>query len=386
MRLLLLDQFSDPGGAQQSLLELLPAIRDRGWKALVGLPARGALFESVRGLGIEAAEIECGPYASGTKSLRDAGRFAAGTPRLARQMRGMADRLGADLVYINGPRLLPAAAVANLRAPVLFHAHSYLFPGMVRKLAGVSLRRARAWVAGSCRFVANPWRPYVSEDRVSVIFNGVAGPARQPRPRGGPGGSPTVGCIGRIAPEKGQREFLKAASIMHRGIPECRFLVCGAALFADAAAARYYQEVRAAAAGLPVEFAGWVEDVYEALARLDLLLVPSARHEATTRVILEAYAAGVPVIAFRSGGIPEVVDHGRTGWLADSAEEMARLAAELLRGDPANLQCIAQAARESWRRNFTAERYRAQVLETMERAAQGGAAAAGHQTNTTPSA
>ena len=62
MNLLLLDQFSDLGGAQQNLLELLPAVRDAGWRALVGLPGQGKLFERVRALGFEAQPIECGPY------------------------------------------------------------------------------------------------------------------------------------------------------------------------------------------------------------------------------------------------------------------------------------------------------------------------------------
>jgi len=97
--------------------------------------------------------------------------------------------------------------------------------------------------------------------------------------------------------------------------------------------------------------------------------VPSAGHEATTRVILEAYASGVPVIAFRSGGIPEVVEDGRNGWLAGSAEEMARLAIELLSGDPEKLTAASLAARESWRQRFTIGRYREQLLAAMERAA-----------------
>ena len=85
-----------------------------GWHTLVGLPGEGELFERVRALGFEAERIECGPYGSGRKSAADFGRFLAGTPRLAWQMRRMAKRVDADLVYLNGPRLLPAAAMAGL--------------------------------------------------------------------------------------------------------------------------------------------------------------------------------------------------------------------------------------------------------------------------------
>ena len=61
----------------------------------------------------------------------------------------------ADLVYVNGPRLLPAAALARLRVPVLFHAHSCLPPGASRMLAGMSLRRMRAQRDGDR---ADSWR------------------------------------------------------------------------------------------------------------------------------------------------------------------------------------------------------------------------------------
>src|SRR6476661_3157554 len=98
MKLLLLDQFSDPGGAQQGLLDLLPAIRERGWDALVGLPGNGELFDRVREAGFPAEHIECGPYASGRKSPRDVARFLSGTPKLARQIGAMA--AGADVVYV----------------------------------------------------------------------------------------------------------------------------------------------------------------------------------------------------------------------------------------------------------------------------------------------
>ncbi len=179
---------------------------------------------------------------------------------------------------------------------------------------------------------------------------------------------PRVGCIGRIAPEKGQREFVAAAARIHRAIPECRFAIFGSPLFGDSAAERYAAQVRSEAGALPVEFAGWVDDVYAAMRELDLLLVPSTGHEATTRVILEAFAARVPVVAFPSGGIPEVVENG-VGLLAKDSEEMADRAIELLRGDRG--AAIVKVARESWERRFTLQRYHREILQAMDRISGG---------------
>jgi glycosyltransferase involved in cell wall biosynthesis len=90
-------------------------------------------------------------------------------------------------------------------------------------------------------------------------------------------------------------------------------------------------------------------------------------------VILEAFAAGVPVIAFPSGGIPEVAT-GPPGLLADSVKRMAALAIEFLTGPAETRARMSQAAREQWRRRFTPERYRQEVLAAIERAALGSAA------------
>ncbi|HEX3880454.1 MAG TPA: glycosyltransferase family 4 protein [Bryobacteraceae bacterium] len=366
MNLLLLDQFSEPGGAQLALLELLPAIREAGWRALVGMPGDGDLFEGVSGLGFETARIRCGPYASARKTLSDAGRFVTEMPRLARQINQLARRVQADLVYVNGPRLLPAMALAGLKVPVLFHSHSFVGQGIVRAVAGRALRKMGAAVIANCEAVASQWRSFVDDARVSVIYNGVAGPSTfTPRERG-----PTahIGCIGRISPEKGQLEFVRAAGEIVRAMPACQFTVYGAALFGNAAGERYAGGVRAAAHGLPIEFAGWTNNIQAALAKLDVLLVPSVGHEATTRVILEAFAVGLPVIAFDTGGIKEVIEHGRTGYLAHSVVEMSKQTVGLL-SDKEKWTAMSSAARAAWKERFTQQNYHQQVIARLERAA-----------------
>lgn len=363
MNVLLLDQYSDPGGAQQALLEFLPAIRAKGWHAVVGLPGNGLLFDAIRKLGVQVERIDCWSHRSG-KKYADNGSFAVKSVQLSGQIRKLAADRQADLVYLNGPRLVPAAALAALDCPVVFHSHSWLPVGRARNITGLALRWMGAKVIANCDFVAGQWRRFVPPRHISVILNGVEGPAAVQVPR--PNGHPRVACIGRISPEKGQREFVAAAARIHAALPECRFLVYGDAMFGNVEAQRYAEEVRAAAAGLPIEFHGWVHDIYEALTQLDLVLVPSIGAEATTRVILEAFAAGVPVIAFDTGGISEVVSQGVTGILTNTVEEMARETIALLKSDPTHRIAMARAARTDWEQRFTKQNFHHQLLSALE--------------------
>jgi glycosyltransferase involved in cell wall biosynthesis len=367
MNILCLDQFGELGGAQRCLLDLLPAMIDRGWSVHLASPG-GPLAERAAAMHATVDRITCGPYSSGRKTPADVARFAAGTPRLCGEIRRLISIHNADLIYVNGPRLLPAAALAARHGPrVLFHSHS-LLNGMALRLAGRTLAMVRAAMVASCRFVAAPLAPYARDRGIRVVYNGVRRMAAANRAGAA---EFRIGVIGRISPEKGQADFLRAARLLFDLAPECRFVVRGAPLFSSPAAMRYARTLEALAADLPVEFAGWTEDVDAVLATLDMLVVPSTAVDATPRVILEAFAAGVPVVAFASGGIPEIVEHGATGFLVEerSPKALALAIRNLLR-EPDRLRRAAGMARAKARSEFSLERYGQQMLQAIEAAAR----------------
>jgi glycosyltransferase involved in cell wall biosynthesis len=359
MKILFLDQFNQPGGAQQCLLDLLPAVLERGWEPRVMLPGDGELGARIRKLGIEVRSIRCGPYTSARKTWKDVTRFAPDVLSAAAEIR----RFPADLIYINGPRLIPAAVLAaSGRTPLLFHCHSYLSPAYLEWITALPLRLGQARVVASSHFVARPLKKWLPDDRIRIVYNGVDGSSEKPRASRD---QLQVGIIARIAPEKGHTVFLNAAKILHRILPDCRFVICGAPLFSDS---RYGREIRRLAENLPVEFTGWLDDVGQVLNRLDLLAVPSSEIDATPRVILQAFAAKVPVVAFENEGFKELIENGRTGYLVPhrTAEAFAAKICDLLSGAPDSLDHVVESAWNRWREHFSLEAYRNQIMGIVE--------------------
>ncbi len=264
------------------------------------------------------------------------------------------------MVYVNGPRVLPP--VLGLPRPVVFHAHSYVRVRYGRKLLDWTLQATGATVIAASRYVAQAYSQVLSPERVRVIYNGTGD--LQGKIRSFDRRTVRVGIIGRIAPEKGHLDFIRAAQRIVENGGDAEFFVYGEKLFADA---RYDSQVRAMGREAGVTFCGWTDDVKQALHDLDLLAVPSGRDEAAGRVITEAFSAGTPVVAYRSGGIAEIVEDGRTGVLTrmPDFESLACSIHALIR-DRELMMRLSEEGRREWNERFRVERFRTSVCDLLE--------------------
>jgi len=161
----------------------------------------------------------------------------------------------------------------------------------------------------------------VPYDRIRLIPRGVNLDEFKftERPAGGnaPGRAGfTVGMISRITPLKGHKDFLRAASIVARSVPGLKILIVGDV---PPSKEKYREELELIARRLGlsniVKFMGSREDIPDILSRLDVLVLPTKTPEAFGRVIVEAQAAGVPVVASRVGGIVDIIKDGENGLL-----------------------------------------------------------------------
>jgi len=154
------------------------------------------------------------------------------------------------------------------------------------------------------------------------------------QPKSGPeAGKVTIGVIARITPLKGHLSFIKAVSIMHRDFSGLRVMIVGEA---PKSKKRYKEEVetlirRLGLSGV-ITMAGARSDIPRILSKLDMVVLPTVTPEAFGRVIVEAQASGVPVVATSVGGIVDIIRDGENGLLVPPgdpralAEAMTRIA------------------------------------------------------------
>ncbi len=334
------------GGAGWSMYYLLKHLDRERIEPLVVLPAAGIFADRYADLGIEVVVPDRFPENSGKQrfssdnSVTRALSLAANTldvvcliPRLAMLFR----RRGIEAVYCNNLTMhavgAPAAQLGN--ASCVLHARN-LPSGPLRRVFCRTLarlpavRRVIANSSATAETYAGLPDTGLPDGCVSVIHNGVDlteyegagianGSLRQEL-----GIAPdkiVVGYTGRVEPRKGIDVLIEAASTVLKQRPEAVFVVVGDAPASAPAGYRAQCEARARNLGIADRFifAGFRKDVRPALADFDIHCMPSY-WEPFGRSIIEAMAMALPVVACRSGGVPEIVTHNIDGLLVEPGD------------------------------------------------------------------
>jgi glycosyltransferase involved in cell wall biosynthesis len=184
-----------------------------------------------------------------------------------------------------------------------------------------------------------------------------------------------VGCVGQIAPWKGQHVFIDAAAALAPAFPVLYFVIVGGPLYG---ACEYRAELqrRVKAAGLAprFRFLGHQPNAPQCIGAFDLLVHSPVEAEPFGRVIGEAMARGVPVVAARTGGIAEIMEDGREGFLVEAGRPGAvAAAAAFLLDDPPLRAEMGANGQASYLRRFTVRRLCREVMSLYANVLGGGA-------------
>jgi sugar transferase (PEP-CTERM/EpsH1 system associated) len=345
----------DVGGTEKAVMKLVKGLEP-------------GLFEhyicTLRGASAMAEE-----WAAGVTVLH-AGRARAGfqfnIPRLVRVMRSVRPMIVHSRNW-GGIEAVVAARLASV--PVAIHSeHGY----ELEMQSGLPFRRRLLRhvvyrIAGSVATVTDDLRHYHAAqawwapESINVLYNGVDGEEFHPQPQvrdavrrrlGIPPDALVVGSVGRMVPLKDLTTLLKAAEALVPETPNLHVILVGSG--PELSRLQDYVGNSRQLAGRVV-FPGTVDCVADLLNAMDIFVLP-ALMEGMSNTLLEALAVGLPVVATRVGGNPEVVADGVCGYLFPPGDvpELVSQLRTLLR-DPQRRADFGRAARERALRHFSLE-------------------------------
>lgn len=299
-----------PGGTERQTIELIRRLnRDRFEVHAVCFEATGAWLPRAEAC---AASIEAFPI----QGFRRPATFAQ-AHAFGRWCRARGIRILYTADFYTNVFGLPAAAVAGV--PVRLASRREINAG--KRRSQIVLQRAAYacahGVIANCEAAAERLaEERVPRGRVHVIPNGID--VAQYPPRAGVRPIRRIVMVANLRPEKAHEVLFAAAQIVLRRVPDLEIVIAGggprrAELEALASSMEIAPRVR---------FLGHCDDVAGLLAQCDAFVLTS-RSEAFPNSVLEAMAAGLPVVASRIGGIRELIEHQRTGVLVPPGDPRA---------------------------------------------------------------
>jgi glycosyltransferase involved in cell wall biosynthesis len=343
VRVLLADLESLWRGGQSQALLLLLGLRARGHEAELLSVSGAVLAERARAAGI--------PVHLSAATFR--------RPQAARLLRRLLRERRFDVVHANEAHALTAAWLAGAhRLASVIVSRRVAFRLDRGQLARARYRAARRVLAISNFVAKSVVDSGLPASVVRVVYDGVELPppaAADSRARARQrlrlaADDPLLGCVGYLLPEKGQESLLRALPAIRARVPNCSLLLAGDG------PCRPRLERLAEQLGIrpAVQFAGHVKEVADVYSALDVFVFPSLAEPLGTS-LLTAMAHALPVIAVKSGGVPEAVEEGGGILLAESSpDEIVRAAVGLfLNRDLA--ASMGAAARRVVEKRFTCD-------------------------------
>lgn len=320
IRVLFITHTGRIGGAEGNLLNLLRFAECGGFMpAALLLPEDGPLAGQARQLGVPVGFVRYHAF-----RWRNPIRHLQTLSALHQWVR----RTQADVIHLNHQWLIEFAVKAGHLTcrPVVCHIRNLLGEDELAQYQGW-LEKVDA-IAGVSRAVLEPLlQAGLPPRKTRLVYNGIdfqrlqntSGDSVLHRELDLPPSVRIVGVLGRVVAEKGIEEFLEAAALIAKKIPQTHFVIVGE----DSEDGAYISSLREEARRLEIDsctaFTGFRDDIAEVLHDLDLLVLPSrsSMPEGLPNSVLEALAVGRLVVATRNSGVPEVVSDGINGFLVD---------------------------------------------------------------------
>lgn len=349
-RVLFLIDTGGPGGAETVFSSLVERLDPTGWQPAPAVPSRDWLYYKLESMGVEPVLLPTtGPFDL---------RYLVRIIRAARST-------NAQLIHAHLLTSSVYGCIAGLllRLPVVctFHGTADISPADRHlNFKFRILRNRAARIVFVSRYLQQRFESLgLNATQSEVIPNGIDvalyesnGRGSLRGPLGADGHAILVGAIGNVRSPKAYDILLKALAILKQTGPRCRCVIVGDTKGVPELTHQLLELRNALGLEAEVDFTGFREDIPRILRSLDICTVSSSS-EGFSLTTVQALAAGVPVVATRSGGPEEIIEDGHTGILVPTGnpEALAEAIRELAL-DADLRRRIGRCGRETVRRRY----------------------------------
>ena len=373
-------------GAELCLLNLVANLDKDRFLPIVVLPKKGPLKQKLEELNITVEVVSSiRAWLTRRNGIQRFFYLLAVIPFVSAsiwRLRQIVTHYKVDLIHTNSLTIINGALASRLLGiPHVWHARELLIPETVFNfflgpyIALSAIKRLSNRVIAMSFGVRQTFCQQGNCSKVVVVYDGLEfeifeSSRAQTSIRSQldiPDDALLVGEIGRVTAIKGYEDLVRAAATVKKAIPNVTFIGVGGKSKTDAA---YEQKILKLISSYNLQdsfkLIGYRADVLDIMFALDLLVLPS-HSEAFGRVLVEAMAAGKPVIGANVGGIPEIIEDGVTGLLfpPHSPDDLAQAIIKILQ-DPDLAHRMGAAGRERAKIRFSPERYVAEIQKIYE--------------------
>ena len=368
MKVLFFDHSPVYGGAEQSLFSVLPALKSPIVPVLLA-SQDSILIKKAQSHNISFRTIKLSPRLASLSRGRLAGNLLnpflwIDISRAKKAVIKAVQKEEIGLVYANTLKsaIILALCRKKIKQPMVWHVRD-IVSGPAAAMLGLAGRISQPKLIAVSQAVAGQPALKFSPVVPKVIHNGIdqekwVFDSRQQKPEdiknilGVKPGESLIGVFGQLSAWKGQEHAIKALAHLKRRGFLCKLLLAGDAIFTEQG---YPEHLKKLAGSLGVSgeiiFSGWLENAAPYMAVVDIIVHTPVKPEPFGRVLIEAMSLGKPVVSVKSGGIPEIIDHGRSGLLLENHGELPFVLEKLL-CQPAQAKALGDEARRQVQSRF----------------------------------
>lgn len=344
MKILHLDDEIWDSGLTEYAISLAQAQHKAGHDCLFAAPASSHAFKKAAACGLQTLNIS-DKWAGAGKIL---GAIRVFSPDIINSHTGSAHSFGAFVKLFSAS---PRPALIRTRADARDFTQKFL--------SGPLWTCTDGFIGANTPTVRAFRNIYPLEPLSRVVFQGIADAGQAPTDAAQPH---TLGLLSRLDPVKGHACAIQALKILREQFPDARLRIAGQQQNVKAEELKKLAASHGLADAVSVE--GFVQDKQAFLSGCAIGLVPSLGSEAVSRAALEWMCAGRPVLASAVGGLPDLVEESRTGFLLKPGEPQALAeAAGKLLSSAERMREMSGNARKRYEELFTIEKFAAETYD-----------------------